>query len=343
MREDLIQGAVGFLQDPSVATAPLDKRIAFLQSKNLTPDEIASALQRTGVDPSLIPNLGAPAAYSAPPRPAGFGQGYGGGGGYFTQVQRQEPPGRDWRDWFVMATVSGGVGYGLYQLAKRYVVPVIAPPTPEALAADKAAIDTAFSDAFALLESLKTDTEALKEAEEKRNTKVDQALDEVERVVETLRESSKRREDETKRLNDEVRNLKDLIPKALEGQKESQAASLKDLQAELKSLKALLVNRASAATRFTPPPAQPAHFVAPSAASVSVPAPSPAPVSTPTPPAEATANGGGQTLGGKPLGALTGGRSAIPAWQLAAQQKAAAAAAAAAPTNGEASGSGDAK
>ncbi|KAF3937941.1 hypothetical protein ABW19_dt0201243 [Dactylella cylindrospora] len=328
MREDLIQGAINFLQDPSVATAPLDKRIAFLQSKNLTGEEISAALQRTGVDPSLIPNFAASAGFAPiPQRPAGFGTGYG--GGYLGQVQRQEPAGRDWRDWFVMATVTSGVGYGLYHLAKRYVAPIIAPPTPEALAADKAAIDTAFSDAFALLESLKTDTEALKEAEEKRNTKVDQALEEVERVVESLKEASKRREDENKRLNDEVRNLKDLIPKALEGQKESQAASLKDLQAELKSLKALLVNRASATTRFTPPPAQPAHFVPPSAPSVPVNIPSPAPVPVPE---SSPAVNGGQTLGGKPLGTITGGRSAIPAWQLAAQQKAAAAAAAATPT-----------
>lgn len=236
----------------------------------------------------------------------------------------------------MMATVTTGVTYGLYELAKRYVAPIIAPPTPEALAADKAAIDTAFADAFSLLESLKTDTEALKEAEEKRNVKVDQALDEVERVVESLKEASKRREDENKRMNDEVRNLKDLIPKALEGQKEAQAASLKDLQAELKSLKALLVNRASATTRFTPPPAQPAHYIPPpTVASVpSTAAPSPAPSTS----SEATAvNGGGQTLGGKPLGSITGGRSAIPAWQLAAQQKAAAAAAA----NGESNATED--
>lgn len=28
------------------------------------------------------------------------------------------PPKRDWRDWFIMATVMGGVGYGLYSVAK---------------------------------------------------------------------------------------------------------------------------------------------------------------------------------------------------------------------------------
>lgn len=27
-------------------------------------------------------------------------------------------PKRDWRDWFIMATVMGGVGYGLYFTAK---------------------------------------------------------------------------------------------------------------------------------------------------------------------------------------------------------------------------------
>lgn len=27
-------------------------------------------------------------------------------------------PRRDWRDWFIMATVTGGIGYGLYFLTK---------------------------------------------------------------------------------------------------------------------------------------------------------------------------------------------------------------------------------
>ena len=28
------------------------------------------------------------------------------------------PPARDWRDWFIMATVTSGVGYGIYVVAK---------------------------------------------------------------------------------------------------------------------------------------------------------------------------------------------------------------------------------
>jgi hypothetical protein len=30
----------------------------------------------------------------------------------------KRPPKRDWRDWFIMATVMGGVGYGLYFVTK---------------------------------------------------------------------------------------------------------------------------------------------------------------------------------------------------------------------------------
>jgi hypothetical protein len=40
------------LQDPSVASAPLEKRIAFLQSKNLTQEEVDVSLARAAEDPS---------------------------------------------------------------------------------------------------------------------------------------------------------------------------------------------------------------------------------------------------------------------------------------------------
>jgi hypothetical protein len=104
------------LQDPSVAQAPLDKKIAFLQSKNLTPEEVDVSLARVGDPPassvgSVPPNY----AYRQPPPPqAGYGA-YP--GGYYAQPP-PELPKRDWRDWFIMATVMGGVGYGIYFTAK---------------------------------------------------------------------------------------------------------------------------------------------------------------------------------------------------------------------------------
>jgi peroxin-14 len=65
-----------------VSSAPLEKRIAFLQSKNLTQEEIDIALARAGEEGSTtspaanpIPGYGIqPPSYRGPPQP---GQGYG--------------------------------------------------------------------------------------------------------------------------------------------------------------------------------------------------------------------------------------------------------------------------
>jgi peroxin-14 len=74
------------LQDPSVASAPLDKRIAFLNSKNLTQDEINVALSRAGNPEASNGPVGQPSyTYGGAPQPP---PGYGGyPGGYW-----QPPP-----------------------------------------------------------------------------------------------------------------------------------------------------------------------------------------------------------------------------------------------------------
>jgi peroxin-14 len=65
----------------------------------------------------------------------------------------------------------------------------------------------------------------------------------VENVISELKTASKRREDESRRISDEVRGLKDLIPKAMEGQKETTDSRLRELNTELKSLKTLMGQR----------------------------------------------------------------------------------------------------
>ena len=52
------------LQDPSVASSPIEKRVAFLQSKNLTQEEVDLALSRVGEDPAVAAT--ASGAVSAP-------------------------------------------------------------------------------------------------------------------------------------------------------------------------------------------------------------------------------------------------------------------------------------
>ncbi|KAG9192929.1 hypothetical protein G6011_11663 [Alternaria panax] len=349
VREDIIQSAVSFLQDPSVASAPLEKRIAFLQSKNLTQEEVDVSLARAAEDPSLPsspPQTSAVASNAYRPPPAAPYASYPPQGYWQPPPPPPEPPKRDWRDYFIMATVMGGVGYGLYFTAKRYVLPLIQPPTQPQLEQDKASVDEQFKRAFDLLEQLNTDTSALKASEEARTSRLDDALGEVESVLSSLKESSRRQGDDNRRIEDDVRGLRDLIPKALDSQKNATDNRLKELSTELKSLKTLIGNRMGSAA---PPPrpqsisSYPGQSQTPNtngtstpAASTSAPQPSsipasseqangtsatenqasgtatPAPSSIPTPSTE------------KPLpayGRPSPGRAAIPAWQMAAAKK----------------------
>ncbi|KAH8423881.1 putative peroxisomal membrane anchor protein (Pex14) [Aspergillus melleus] len=347
-REELISSAVTFLQDPAVASSPVEKKVAFLQSKNLTKEEVDIALSRAGEDPSAVAAVTASSsstgyqspppqsAYRPPPPPP---QGYG----YPPYGQWQpppEPPKRDWRDWFIMATVMGGVGYGMYTVAKRYITPLIAPPTPPQLEQDKENIDEQFSRAFALIEQVSTDTAALKSAEETRTERLDTALREVENLVADLKTSSRRRDDETRRISDEVKSLKDAIPKAMEGAREGNENRLKELGTEVKSLKVLLGNRLGGAGSSSPVTGKSVGTSLPSASR-------PPEESTPTTPAAAaapaTANGASAipvaqesqhstgaapaastpttpSAGGNPLSQFNRSAS-IPAWQMAAANR----------------------
>jgi peroxin-14 len=222
-----------------------------------------------------------------------------------------------------MATVMGGLGYGLYWTAKRYITPLIAPPTPPQIEQDKASIDASFDKAFALLDQLASDTQELKDAEKTRTERLDKALSEVESVIGKMREANEQRETESRRMAREMTEIRDQIPKAIEKEREGTDARLKDLGAEMKSLKTLVANRmAGGAPRATP-------------SAVSNQAPTPAPATPATPIAESngvnnttiqepekpaavpersnSSSPFGRTLGGKP--------PAIPAWQLAAKKR----------------------
>lgn len=249
IREDLVASAVQFLQDPSVASSPLEKRVAFLQAKNLTQEEVDAAISRcqsTGaVAQSYQPPPGAVSAPPAQQSPAYYGQPYPQQQypPYAWPQQPPAPPRRDWRDWFIMATVVSGVSYGMYSLGKRYIYPLIAPPTPGRLEQDKKSIDEKFEQTFALVEQLAKDTESLKAAEKERTEKLDTAIEELETVIRDLKTANRRRDDEGHRMRDDVQNLKDSIPRAMNNQKDLTDNRLREVNAELKSLKTLITQR----------------------------------------------------------------------------------------------------
>lgn len=90
---------------------------------------------------------------------------------------------------------------------------------------------------------MSADTKVLKDAETERTERIDTTLRGVEDVISELKLASKRQEDENRRIADDVKGLRDLIPKALEGQKETTDGRLKELGGELRSLKMLVGNR----------------------------------------------------------------------------------------------------
>ncbi|KAG9776180.1 hypothetical protein KCU88_g4939, partial [Aureobasidium melanogenum] len=346
-REDLVASAVNFLQDPSVASAPLEKRIEFLKSKNLTQEEIDLSLARASSDaPQPPPSPNAqyyPPAQQVrgPPGPR-YPYPYNPYGDY-QPPPPPEPPRRDWRDWFIMATVVGGASYGLYVLAQRYIKPLIAPPTPPQLEQDKAAIDEQFNKAFALLDTLSSDTAALKEAEEARTQRLDNTITDIETIVAELKSANMRREDDARRMEAEIKNMKDSLPRSIDSVKEASERQLKELSSELGSLKLLLGNRMGGSSGLGsaaqgPPRTQPGTIPSANPA-VGTPSMEAAPTNNanstnPRPPFASAATTHPTSASGPasssapprpasaaPFSSSSGGKAAIPAWQMAAANR----------------------
>ncbi|KAL6404657.1 uncharacterized protein AUP68_11482 [Ilyonectria robusta] len=334
IREDLVASAAQFLLDPSVASSSVENRISFLRTKNLTQEEIDAAMSRAGGNappPPSVPYASAPP--QGPPVPQQYYQPYP------PQAAWQPPPApprRDWRDWFIMATVVSGVSYGLYSLGKRYVYPLVAPPTPEKLEQDKKSIEEQFDRAFTLVEQLAQDTEDLKKAEQERTEKLDSAISELETVMTDLKAANRRREDDSQRIRDEVQSLKDAIPKALDNQKQLTDDRLKEINSELTSLKTLVSQRMAPSSTPAPisspsflrgtsgsvTPAPATSIVATSAtpatngeksAEAASSAPTTPAVTTPVPKTTGSHFNRASTAG---LGSSTG-KASIPAWQMA--------------------------
>ncbi|XP_044716131.1 peroxisomal membrane anchor protein [Hirsutella rhossiliensis] len=301
IREDVVASA-----DPSVASSSVENKVSFLRTKNLTQEEVDAALARANPAP-------APGAPYPPAPPPSYHQPYP---QYAWQQQQLPPPRRDWRDWFIMATVVSGVGYGLYSLGKRYVYPLVAPPTPERLEQDKKSIEEQFDKAFALVEQLSKDTEALKTAEVQRTERLDTALADLEMTMADLKAANRRREDDAQRIRDEVQALKDAIPKAMDSQKDVTDNRLQEINSELTSLKTLVKQRMSSGS--TTAASHPPRAGTPSGSERAGESAGNAAVGEAT-----SSKGQAQSSVGRPLGSGGGGsngtaRASIPAWQMAA-------------------------
>jgi peroxin-14 len=198
----------------------------------------------------------------------------------------------------------------------------VSPPTPERLEQDKKSIDEQFEKTFALVDQLAKDTEALKTAEKERTERLDTALTELETTISELKAANKRRDDESQRVRDDVQNLKDSIPRGLNNQRDLTDTRMREVNAELKSLKTLITQRMNPTATST----SVSSFLRPTASSGNATPSSPA--ATPAPAESASAETKDEpkpaTQGPRasPFNSGMQAKASIPAWQMMASKSA---------------------
>ncbi|QRV76301.1 peroxisomal membrane anchor protein (Pex14) [Ceratobasidium sp. AG-Ba] len=212
-RQELVKNAVKFLSDPQIQSAPLTKRISFLESKGLTNTEIEEAIAESASSSTASrPALN----YSVPQ--SGFH-----GAGILTTSP--PVPQRDWRDYFIMALVSGGLVYGVAALARKYIVPHLQPPSEDAFEATTSQLNAQFDEAAALLKQIQEETVAAQTAVQEQQKAVDSAVEEVKTVMEQLRKGEESSRDQMREIRSEVDNIREMLPKANDGSQQGSAVA----------------------------------------------------------------------------------------------------------------------
>ncbi|CDK25239.1 unnamed protein product [Kuraishia capsulata CBS 1993] len=239
IREDMVLSAVEFLQNPTIADAPLAKKIEFIESKGLTEDEVQEALLRAkggntqvsgdhGVSTPTVQSLG---NFSSV-------QGVNGYSGVPEYYYNAPPlPERDWKDYFIMATATAGVSFGIYQIVKRYVLPKILPPSQSEIEKDKESVDQEFARVEAMLKRFEEEQRKFYEDQAAKSSKIDESLADIEEVISRTNEKNLSNEETLKYMKLEIESIKTTVIKNLESQKATISSELNSLDREFANLK----------------------------------------------------------------------------------------------------------
>ncbi|ORX40858.1 peroxisomal membrane anchor protein conserved region-domain-containing protein [Kockovaella imperatae] len=266
-RQDLIQNAILFLNDPKVQSSTLASKITFLETKGLNESEIQEALARAPSEESSGQN-GASSSSASTFRPYGYtnhNQRYGGPPYEYSTMPL--PPRRDWRDIFIVAVISGGFAYGLTALARKYLLPHLQPPSTTSFQQTSQDLTSSYDEAAQLLRELSDQTNQLQTSLENDRERIDKVVDDVELAVKSVKDGEERWREEMRDMRGEVDSLKDLVPRGkpwfihnthtvaspllslltqsqvMEKHASNQSSALSELQNELRSLKTLLQSR----------------------------------------------------------------------------------------------------
>ncbi|KAI9207960.1 peroxisomal membrane anchor protein conserved region-domain-containing protein [Polychytrium aggregatum] len=246
-RSELIQSAVRFLSDPKVQSSPLDKKIAFLESKGLTSDEVQEAVRLSSQGTSA-PSTTASATSLVPAAP-GAVPGFTPHPGY---VQMMAPPApvTTWKDYALATCAIVGVGYGLSLLASRYILPFL--PTPDhPVFKDSEETQKLVKASNTTLQAIESTSADLLQTLETHAKEITQSMGDLNVYLEALKLQEEKRDEEIKTIREDLDGLKNMIPMMIEKNQQNQAGILEDLQSEVKSLKSLLVTRRVVSTTTT--------------------------------------------------------------------------------------------
>lgn len=249
MNEELLASAVSFLKDPNVNSSPFAKKVEFLESKGLNQQEIEEAIRRANGGEVTTTSS------NTERRDVSSSGGSGSSSSSSYQQQQQQPapldyynfapqvPERSWKDYFIMATATAGVSYGLYQVVTRYLVPSILPPSQSSIEKDKAKIDEEFIKIDKLLEQLTQDQTDIKTSNEAKSKEIDTVINNVNDFLSKYNKDKLTFDDDLRLMKLEIDNLRNSVEKNMGSTKENIKDELQEIGEEIVSLKQLITAR----------------------------------------------------------------------------------------------------
>ncbi|KAL3896778.1 MAG: hypothetical protein SGCHY_003856 [Lobulomycetales sp.] len=222
MGSTTIESAVAFLQDEKVRDAPLQTKIEFLQSKGLTQAEIQLALAQASSDTRSFP------------------------------VPVPSHPRTSWTELSLSLSAVVALGYAGSVLFMKHVLPLISWPTTDDLKTSSEEISEQISAANDALAAVKKDTLQVASTLTDQAEKVEDSLNTLESSISGISKSLSTRENTVREIKEEISSIQEMIPRMLERNRDAHTNVLKELQGEIRSIKALLVGRVGSSGSDTP-------------------------------------------------------------------------------------------
>ncbi|CCH58839.1 hypothetical protein TBLA_0A10610 [Henningerozyma blattae CBS 6284] len=230
--DELLSSAEKFLREPSVKNAPLNKKIEFLQKRGLTEEEIEVAISKANSESNNESANYLSLNTSDNNTKSQTSQQY--------EVLPPIIPKRDWRDYFVVATATAGVAYGIYELTRHYIIPSILPERQSKLENDKKEIEQEFSKIDKSLEKMEQEQKLFQEQENEKLKDLDETIDELKDTIMKTTRTREKIENEFKILKLEITNLQNTVDKFITGN--DSIKEFEKVKQEISSLKTLMEN-----------------------------------------------------------------------------------------------------